>query len=86
MGISDEIKDVTIAIDETTILEMKAMIAFPINFDNVRRAMMGKKSGKTSAVSASCLFRVFVLLVLNGCYFIYFSVSVVFVLVARTCY
>ena len=86
MGISDEIKDVTIAIDETTILEMKAMIAFPINFDNVRRAMMGKKSGKTSAASASCLFRVFVLLVLNGCYFIYFSVSVVFVLVARTCY
>ena len=63
MGISDEIKDVTIAIDETTILEMKAMIAFPINFDNVRRAMMGKKSGKTSAASASCLFRVFVLLV-----------------------
>ena len=85
MGISDEIKDVTIAIDETTILEMKAMIAFPINFDNVRRAMMAKKSGKTSAASASCLFRVFVLLVLNGCYFIYFSVSVVFVLVARTC-
>ena len=73
MGISDEIKDVTIAIDETTILEMKAMIAFPINFDNVRRAMMAKKSGKTSAVSASCLFRNFVLLVLNGCYFIYFS-------------
>ena len=85
MGISDEIKDVTIAIDETTILEMKAMIAFPINFDNVRRAMMAKKSGKTSAVSASFLFRNFVLLVLNSCYFIYFSVSVVFVLVARTC-
>ena len=73
MGISDEIKDVTIAIDETTILEMKAMIAFSINFDNVRRAMMAKKSGKTSAVNASCLFRNFVLLVLNGCYFIYFS-------------
>ena len=29
MDISDEIKDVTIAIDETTILEMKAMIALP---------------------------------------------------------
>ena len=29
MDISDEIKDVTIAIDETTISEMKAMIALP---------------------------------------------------------
>ena len=72
MDISDEIKDVTIAIDEPTILDMKAMIAFPINFDNVRRAIMAKKSAKTSAASASCLFRVFVLLVLNLLLYLFF--------------
>ena len=38
MDISDEIKDVTIAIDETTISEMKA-----INFDNVRLDDDGKE-------------------------------------------
>ena len=38
MDISDEINDVTIAIDETTISEMKA-----INFDNVRLDDDGKE-------------------------------------------
>ena len=67
MDISDEIKDVTIAIDETTILEMKAMIVLPFQsiLTMLDQTMMAKKSAKMSAASASCLFRVFVLLVLN---------------------
>ena len=42
LGISGEIEVATSAIDETTILEIKATIALPFKFDNVSRAMTAK--------------------------------------------
>ena len=50
-NICDEIEVATIAIDETTILEIKALIALhsDLMFDKVSRAIKVKKSGRKCA-------------------------------------
>ena len=56
MGNSDEIEDATISIDEATILEIKATIAFPFLLSLTTIALQGRQR---NLQKVCCTFRVF---------------------------
>ena len=72
IGISDNIEDATITIDEATILEIKAMIALPFQ---LRLTSFVEQRRQRNSQKVCCTFRIF--------FFSYFLVSI-FVVVAQT--